>query len=225
MGDAGDQATERRQLLGGNETLLRLAQIAERLFRALLRGAQLGLGLVLGNRILAKHRHRPCHFPDFIVRLGALNGLVVFFRDDGVHSGHDFPKRPDDAARDHHPHNHHQGQEDDGNKRHVLVDVGQRVVEARLRLHFAQGHLCGEFVDHRDHCRLIVVDRALEQIGAHRQLIGERLQAVAERRRALRQCLQRVALKVVLGEIDHRRDGLLDRGDIPLRFVGRVCRQ
>ena len=69
MRHAGDQAAERRQLLGGDQVLLGFAQVVERLFGALLRGAQLVLGLALGDGVLAKHRDRPRHLADLVAGL------------------------------------------------------------------------------------------------------------------------------------------------------------
>ena len=106
-----------------------------------------------------------------------------------------------------------QGQKDHRDERDVLIDVGKGVVEASLRLQLAQRHLRGELVDHRDHGGLVVVDRRLQQARPRRELLGQRLQSVAERGGALGQRRQRGALQIVLGEIDHHRDGLLDRGD------------
>ena len=91
--DAGDESAERRKLLRGDEVLLRLAQVLERLLRAIFRGAQFVLGLALGNGVLAKHCHPARHFSDLVARLRSLNGLVVFLRYDGVHRGHDLLER------------------------------------------------------------------------------------------------------------------------------------
>ena len=75
----------------------------------------------------------------------------------------------------------------DRDKRDVLIDVGQGVVEAALRLQLAQRHLRGELVDHRNHGGLVVVDRGLQQVRPRRELLGQGLQPVAERGGALRQ--------------------------------------
>ena len=225
MRHAGDEATESRELFRGDEALLRLAQVVERLLRAILRRPQLVLRLALGNGIFAKHRDCARHFADFVAGMRSLNGLVVFFGDDAVHRGHDFFKRENDAAGDQRADNHDQRQENHRHESHVLIDVGQRMIEASLRLQFAQRHLGGELVDHRDHGGLVVVDCGFQQVGPHRELLGQRLQAVAERGGALGQRGQGRALQAVLREIDHHRDGLLHGGDVPARLVGGIRSQ
>src|SRR5262249_24664789 len=83
----------------------------------------------------------------------------------------------------------------------------------------------GELIDHRDHGGLVVVDRGLQQVGTHRELLGQRLQSVAKRGSALGQSRQRRALQIVFGEIDHHRDRLLDGRDVLARLGGGVRRQ
>src|SRR5262249_42548297 len=89
----GNESAERCELLRGDEVLLRLAQVLERLLRAIPRGAQFVLGLAFGNSVLAKHGNRACHFSDLVARLRSLNGLVVFLRYDGMHRSHDLLER------------------------------------------------------------------------------------------------------------------------------------
>ena len=220
--DAGDQAAERGELLGRDQVLLRLAQVVERDLGALLRGAQFVLGLALGDGVLAEHFERARHFADLVARLGAADQVIVFLRDHRLHRVDDLLQRQADAARHQHAEDDDQRQEHDRDQRDVLIDVGERMVEAALRLQLAQRHLRGQLVDHLDHGGLIVVDRGAQQVGAGRELFAQALQAFAERRGALGERAQRGALQVVLGEIDHHRDGLLDGRDAAARLVGGV---
>ena len=165
MRDAGDQAAQRRKLLGRDQVLLRLPQVLERLLGALLGGAQLVLGLALGDRVVAEHLDRASHLADLVARLRPLDRLVVFFRYHRVHRRHDLLERQADAARDQHADDDDDGQKDQCDQRHVLIDVGERVVEARLRLQLAQRHLRRQLVDDGDHGGLVVVDRGLQQLG------------------------------------------------------------
>ncbi len=222
MRDAGDQAAERGELLGRDQALLRLAQVLERALGALLRGAQFVLGLALGDGVLAEHFERARHVADLVARLGAADQVIVFLRDDRLHRIDDLLERQADAARHQHAEHDDQRQEHDRDQRDVLVDVGERMVEAALGLQLPQRHLGGQLVDHLDHRRLIVVDRGAQQVGPGRELFAEVLQALAEGGGALSERAQRGALQVVLGEIDHDRDGLLDGRDSAARLVGRI---
>ncbi len=139
-----------------------------------------------------------------------------------MHHRHDLLERQDDAARDQESDHHDQAEKDHRDQRHVLVDVGKGVVEAALRLQFPQRHLGRQLVDDHDHGGLVVVDRGPQQVGAGRELFRQGLQALAEGGGALPERRQCGALQVVLGEIGHHRDGLLDGRDVALRLVGGI---
>ena len=66
MGDAGDQAAERRQPFGVDQVLLGGVQFEQRALGLLLRGAQLVLGLALGDGVFAEHLHRARHRADLV---------------------------------------------------------------------------------------------------------------------------------------------------------------
>src|SRR5436190_6273374 len=110
MRHAGDETAQRGKLLGGDEILLRLAQILERLLGALLGGSQLILRLALGDGIFAKYRNRTRHLANLVTRLRSLDWRVVFLRYDRMHSPPDLAQRHDDAARDHKAADHNESQ-------------------------------------------------------------------------------------------------------------------
>ena len=67
--DAGDEAAEGRELLGLDQARLRVAQLGERRFGAFLRGAQRGLGLALGDGVLAEDVDGARHLADLVAGL------------------------------------------------------------------------------------------------------------------------------------------------------------
>ena len=66
MGDAGDQAAERRQPFGVDQVLLRGVEFEQRALGLFLRGAQFVLGLALGDGVFAEHFHRARHRADLV---------------------------------------------------------------------------------------------------------------------------------------------------------------
>ena len=109
----------------------------------------------------------------------------------------------------------------------LLIDVGQGAVEAVPAPAARAGVICADSLSMTAIMAAWLSSIAvLQQAGARRELLGQRLQPVAERGGALARARQSaVRCRLVLGEIDHDRDGLLDRVDVPSRFVGGVGRE
>ena len=110
---------------------------------------------------------------------------------------------------------------DRGDRQHRARDVGQRLVERHLRPLLALPHLDRQTVDRGDGLGLAGVDGVAQQIGALGELLGQSRNALAQRGRPGLQPLQRVALQIVVGKIDHFRNGLRDRLGIPAGLVGK----
>ena len=77
MGDAGDQAAERRQPFGVDQVLLGGVELEQGAFGLFLRGAQFVLGLALGDGVFAEHLDRARHRADLVLGIGALHAPVV----------------------------------------------------------------------------------------------------------------------------------------------------
>ena len=80
MGDAGDQAAERGQAFGVDQVLLRGVELEQRAFGLFLGGAQLVLGLALGDGVFAEHLDRARHGADLVAGARALHLAVVVAR-------------------------------------------------------------------------------------------------------------------------------------------------
>ena len=77
--DAGDEAAESGELLGLDQALLRLAQLASA-FRRVPWRPQLALGLALGDGVVAEHLDGARHLADLVARVGVGDGLAVVAR-------------------------------------------------------------------------------------------------------------------------------------------------
>ena len=100
MGDAGDQAAERGQPFGVDQVLLGGVQFEQRALGLLLRGAQLILGLALGDGVFAEHLDRARHRADLVAGHGALHLAIVIAGGDRMHRRHDLLQRQADLQRD-----------------------------------------------------------------------------------------------------------------------------
>ena len=141
MGDAGDQAAERRQPFGVDQVLLRGVEFEQRALGLFLRGAQLVLGLALGDGVFAEHLHRARHGADLVPGGGALHAAIVIARGDRVHRRHDLLQRQADRERDQDAGGQDDAEEDHGDRQHPARDGRQRPVERLLRLLLALAHL------------------------------------------------------------------------------------
>ena len=99
VGDAGDEAAERGELLRLDQVLLGVAQLGERVLGVVLGGAQLLLGLALGDRVVAEHLDGARHVADLVARRGAVDRAVVAAVGDVAHRRHQPLQRPPDALR------------------------------------------------------------------------------------------------------------------------------
>ena len=99
VGDAGDQAAERRQAFGIDQVLLRGIEFEQRALGLFLRGTQLVLGLALGDGVFAEHFHRARHRADLVLGGCSLHGTIVIARGDRVHRRHDLLQRQPDRER------------------------------------------------------------------------------------------------------------------------------
>ncbi len=111
MGDAGDEAAERRELFGLDQVLLRVSQLRQSLFGTFLGGPQIGLGPILGDRVLAKHLDGTRHVADFVAGRGAVGRPVVAAERNRAHCSHQALERLADALGHHHAADQHEGEE------------------------------------------------------------------------------------------------------------------
>ena len=225
MGDAGDQAAERRQPFGVDQVLLGGVELEQRALGLLLGGAQFVLGLALGDGVFTEHLDRARHRADLVPGAGALHLAAVIARGDGVHRRHDLLQRQPDAERDQHAGAEDDAEEHHGNRQHPAGDVGQRPVERLLRLLLASAHLDRQVVDGADGFGLAGVDGVAQQLGAAGKLLRQFRQALAQCGGARLQPLQRQPLQVVVGEAGHFGDGLLDGVGVAAGFLGRGAGQ
>ena len=224
VGDARDQAAERGELLRLDQALLRLLQLAQRGLGILLGGLELDLGLPLGDGVLAEHLDRPRHLADLVAGVGVADGLAVVAGHDRVHGGHQRPQRTDDAARDRQPDQHRDEQAQDRDDRDAQIHVGQRILEPVVGDALAPAHVVGQGIDGaRDHL-LIAVDRVAQQLRTGREMLGQIGDAEPPGHDAIGQRAERAALQIVVGEVEHDRDGALDGLEVLQDLLGDLAR-
>ena len=166
MGDAGHQSAERSQPFGIDQVLLGGAELEQRALGLFLRGAQLVLGLALGDGVFPEHLDRPRHGADLVPRARSLHLAVVVTRGDRAHRRHDLLQRQPDRERDQNADGEDDAEEDHRDRQHPARDVAERPVERFLRLLFALPHLDRQIVDRADRLRLAGIDRIAQQISA-----------------------------------------------------------
>ena len=221
MGDASDQAAERRQTFGVDQVLLGGIEFKQRVLRLLLRRAQLVFGLSFGDGVFAEHFHRARHLADLVPGAGALDLAVVVARCDRVHRRHDLLQGQADRERDQDAGGDDDAEEDHRDRKHLSGNVGERLVEGLLRLLLALAHLDRQFVDGAGCLGLARVDRVAQQFGAVGQLRRQFRKTVTQRRCPRVQPLQRHPLQIVVGKVDHHGNGLLDRLGVAAGLLGR----
>ena len=209
--DAGDQAAERGELLGLDQaSAASPAARAARFSACSFEAAQLVLGLALGDGVLAEHLDRARHLADLVARLGAARRSAVVLRPRSRASRSSAPAaaalmlraiaRPISTTID---------QEDDRDDR----DLRDRCRPAcwskpLLRLRSRCAHLADRLSMAVDHRGLIAVDRLAQQLRRGSAKCSARLSMpVAEHDGALRQRAERAALQIVVGEVEHDRNG------------------
>ena len=138
---------------------MRGAQFRERALGALLRGAQVVLGLTLGDGVLAEHLDCTRHRADLVLGLGADHAAAEVAGGDGVHRRHDLLQRQPDRQRDDDTGNDNDGEEHQRDGADPRRDVRQRLVELVLRLQLALPHLHAQPVDRGNGRGLVGVNR------------------------------------------------------------------
>ena len=137
-----------------------------------------------------------------------------------MHRRQDLLQRQADRERDQDAGGQDDAEEDHGDRQHPARDARQRPVERLLRLLLALAHLDRQLVDDADGLGLAGVDGVAQQLGPDRELLGQFRHPLAQRHRPRLQPRQRHALQVVVGEVGHHGDGLLDRLGVPAGVLG-----
>ena len=140
-----------------------------------------------------------------------------------MHGIHQRAQRTHDAPGDRQPDQDRERERDHREHRDPHIGIGERALEPLIGEAFALAHAGGQAVHCLRHSPLIAVDGLAQEPRARRKAVGEIRNAEPPRDCAIAECAERAALEVVVGEIHHHRDGVLDRLQVLGNLLGGVA--